>query len=175
MKRLRAGLIAAALAALVLVALPAGGAFARPSADPGAPLPPRSGAGPFVGIYAWGNGAPACARHQNDSLLYFDCSGVQTNFIGSYVLIRFPSRDFNAVVRVRKGDPQVGVVWYEQDITLLAPIVYNHGFLFGSDTATLSGASVPQYSPEWDLGLDSVLKNGGFTRPVNVTITITRK
>jgi len=163
------------IAAVILVVL-AGAAFAKDH-PPGGSTPPRAGQGVFNGISAWGNGAPGCARHETDTVLEFHCSGIKENFIGSFVLIRFPSKNFKAVVELREGgDPGMGVAWTEQDTTVLTPIVYNHGLLpsafDGSRAVTLTGASV-QFSNEWDIGLDSFKISGGFSKSVNAQITIT--
>ena len=84
--------LAALLMVMVLVVLSAGTASARRPHPPGGSTPPRAGTGPFAGISAWGTGAPACDRVQGPTVLRFFCHGILRNFIGSYVLIRFPNR-----------------------------------------------------------------------------------
>jgi hypothetical protein len=164
----------AALAAMTVIALPSSSAFARADHPPGGSTPPRAGSGLFTGVSAWGTGAPGCSRHETSTMLTFDCSGIESNFIGSFVLIRFPSKNFRAVVQLRQGsDPRFGLAWTEQDTTVLTPLVGNHGIITGSQSVTLTGASVP-YSTDWDIGVDSVKVNGGFPLAVNAQITITR-
>jgi hypothetical protein len=141
---------------------------------PGDPTPPPTGTGAFSGIFAWGNGGNQCTESQTSTTLTIDCFAVRSNFIGSYTLIHFPSKNFRAVVQVKQGsDPQFGIEWTEQDTAVLTPTVYNHGLISGSQSVTLTGASV-QFSNDWDLGLDSFRVNGGFPGPADATITITR-
>ena len=108
-------------------------------------------------------------------MLTFYCNGIERNFIGSYVLIRFPSQNFNALVQLgRDQDPKRALQWTEQDTTVLSPIVYKRDVIQGSETVTLTGDSLPSYAgPQWDLGLDDYpfLSNG--PRVVNAEITIT--
>src|SRR5262249_8580855 len=101
-RRLRTGMAASALAAGIVGVLSAGAAFAKDH-PPGGSTPPRAGHGVFNGISAWGNGAPGCARHETSTVLEFHCSGIKENFIGSFVLIQFPSKNFKALVELREG------------------------------------------------------------------------
>ena len=99
---------------MVLVLLPAGTASARRPHPPGGSTPPRAGTGLFAGISAWGEGATACARVEGPTLLRFFCNGIRRNLIGSYVLIRFPNKNCNALVQRGPEDALRGIQWTEQ-------------------------------------------------------------
>jgi hypothetical protein len=173
--RISVGSIVAALAAGTALFIVTSGAIATAGKihPPGASTPPRSGTGLFAGISAWGTGAPACGRVEGPTVLRFFCHGIQRNFIGSYVLIRFPSKNFNAFVQLAADqDSRRGLVWTEQDIGPLT-FVYNRNVILGSESVTLTGASVP--GTAWDLGLEDYPFRSPGPRVVNAEITITAK
>ncbi len=134
---------------------------------------PRAGTGTFAGIYVWGHGAGKCGRVESSTVLRYYCDDIQRNFAGSFVLIRFPSHEFKAVVELAKGqDLRRGVAWTEQDPAPV-PYVYKRGVIEGSQTVTLHGALVR--SKAWDLDLDAYPFRSPGPRIVNAEITITRR
>ncbi len=171
--------------AVMLVALPAASASAIPAPTyPGGTQPPAA-AGAFSGIYAWGAGASRCTQQETSTVLRFGCDGIGRNFIGSFVLIRFPSKSFNAHVQLARGsdDPRQGLDWYVQD-TAPIPDIVARGDIHGSASVDLNGSQVPRCTIEgkpcpggensWDLGLDKVFGNYvGLPTTVNAVITIT--
>ena len=157
--------------AMMVVLLAAGTASGGRIHPPGGSTPPRAETGAFAGISAWGTGAPACSRVEGPTVLRFFCHGIQRNFAGSYVLIRFPNKNFNAFLELAKDqDSRRGLAWTEQDTAPLT-FVYDRGAILGSETVTLNGAPVP--GAAWDLGLDAYPFRSPGPRVVNAEITIT--
>ena len=152
-------------AAIVLVFLP----------GTGASKPPQAGTGIFAGIFAWGTGAQACNSKEqlNPPVLTITCHGIKRNFIGSDVLIRFPNKNFRALVQIGPDqDPKRGLQWTEQDTAVLTPLVTLRNVIQASEAVTLSGDSVT-HSVDWDLGLDAWPFQSNGPRVVNAVITIT--
>ena len=163
------------LAAVVFAATPVGTAAATTPSSLGGPTAPSAGAGPFDGIYAWGAGASGCVKIQSNATLTFDCRGIQRNFLGSYVLIRFPSDAFQAVLQLSPGqDPRQGLQWYVQE-TSKVPFVFRKGVIQGSETVTINPRTIipDRYRSAWDLGLDDYPFQSSGPRVVNAEITIT--
>jgi hypothetical protein len=162
------------LAAVVFAATPLGTAAATTPSSLGGPTAPSAGTGPFDGIYAWGAGAPGCVKIQSNTRLTFDCRGIQRNFLGSYVLIRFPSDAFQAVLQLSPGqDPRQGLQWYVQE-TSKVPFVFRRGVIQGSETVTINPRTIipDRYRSAWDLGLDDYPFQSSGPRVVNAEITI---
>ena len=163
------------LAAVTIAAIPVGTAAASTTSSLGATPAPSAGTGTFNGVYAWGAGAPGCARIESSTTLRFDCTGIQRNFLGSYVLIRFPSDRFQAVVQLTPGqDPLQGLQWYVQE-TSKVPFVFRKGVIQGTQTVTINPRTIipDQYRHAWDLGLDDYPFQSRGPRVVNAEITIT--
>src|SRR5262245_19598691 len=161
----RAAAASALATAMLLVLLPAAAGS----------KPPQAGTGPFAGIFAWGTGAQKCNETQllRPPVLTFNCHGIERNFAGSYVLIRFPNKHFNALVRTGPDqDPKPGRQWTEQDTAVLTPLVTKRGVIQAKEAVTLAGDSVT-HSVDWDLGLDAWPFQSNGPRVVNAQITIT--
>lgn len=118
-------------------------------------------------------------------MLTFDCHGLERNFVGSFVVIRFQDKNFNAHVQLANGsnDPRQALSWYEQS-TAPIPYVFKRGVINGTETVDVNGSDVPPCfiggnacpgGPRgWDLGLDKAFgTTAGLPATVSVVITIT--
>lgn len=89
------------------------------------------------------------------------------------MLIRFPSKNFKALVQIGPDqDPKRGLQWTEQDTAVLTPLVTKRGVIQANEAVTLAGDSVT-HSVNWDLGLDAWPFQSSGPRVVNAKITIT--
>ena len=176
-RRLGIVLATSVTAAMTLVFLPAATSSATGTQPAGGSSLPQAGTGSFAGIYPWGEGAQACTPNESDrtsKVLVYDCDGLKRNFIGSYVVFRFPTKNFNVNVQLAKGsqDYRQGLNWYEQGTTTV-PEVFKFGVIHGSEAVNINGQNVP-FENTWDLGLDKSFGTyAGLPATVDAVITIT--
>lgn len=130
----------------------------------------------FDGIYAWGRDANKCTFVDSATERTYTCTGLSRNFIGNAALIRFPDKNYTAVVKLADGShPGSRLDWTEQN-TWKTPLVGSFGVLKPGESKTLNGNSGPwTKTPDWDLGLDAAPGRSGAPRTVDVSVTITRR
>lgn len=184
------GAIAALLLALTMLVLATTTSAAQGSKHSG-PRAGSSGSDTFSGIHPWGTGASHCKSHESNARLTIDCTEIQRNFVGSYVLIRFPNKEFLAHLQLAKDSAKdfngrrLGVNWTKQS-TAPVPDVYAKGVIYGSEQkeidpsdikpCTIDGTPCPGGKDAWDLGLDRIFgSSSGLPATVSAVITITRK
>lgn len=121
-----------------------------------------------------GADADKCTFVDSADKRVYTCKDLSRNFIGSAALIRFPNKNYTAVVRLADGShPGSRLQWAEQN-TWKMPLVGATGQLAPGESKTLRGNLGPWVkTPDWDLGIDAAPGRANAPRTVTATITIT--